>query len=302
MARFNVISAKNNYGQEVIIRTIVRDGVTWYVVSDFCKGIDFPNTYSTKAYMSPENMDLLYANKKSYIVATYDGLKEMDGKFRNKRTVDHYKLLMQQISDKTWPIDPKRLEARFLSPAADFGVTPEAKAKTFPSSNPTVTIIKLQLWDKNLKQCYIRSIEKNGETWLFASDVCDIIEYKNPSGMRILISPENYDKQEIDGKERLLINYDGMKQLKGRLSKKKTAAAYNVLMWNLEKDVFSQKKAKTETDAEIQQSTPQAKEEDVTKYIKDNDESIGDILSTLINCGELLIDALKTIKAKRGES
>lgn len=299
MARFNVISAKNTYGQDVTIRMIDMDGVTWYVVSDFCKGIDFPNTYSTKAYMSPENMDLLYANNKSYIIATYDGLKEMDGKFRNKRTVDHYKLLMQQISDKTRPIDPKRLEARFLARAADFGATPEAKA--VPSANPSVKTIKLQLWDKNLKQYCIRSIEKNGETWLFASDVCDIIEYKNPSGMRILISPENYDKQEIDGKERLLINYDGMKQLKGRLSKKKTAAAYNVLMWNLEKDVFSQKKDKTEADAEIQQSTPQAKEEDITKHIKDNDESIGDILSTLINCGELLIDALKTIKAKLGE-
>lgn len=298
MARFNVISAKNNYGQDVTIRTIDRDGVTWYVVSDFCKGIDFPNTYSTKAYMSPENMDLLYANNKSYIIATYDGLKEMDGKFRNKRTVDHYKLLMQQISDKTRPIDPKRLEARFLAHAADFGVTPEAK--TAPSANPTVKTTKLQLWDKNLKQFCIRSIEKNGETWLFASDVCDIIEYKNPSGMRILISPENYDKQEIDGKERLLINYAGMKQLKGRLSKKKTAAAYNVLMWNLEKDVFSHKRDKTEAAPEIQ-SASDTKEEDVTKYIKDNDESIGDILSTLINCGELLIDALKTIKAKRGE-
>lgn len=183
MARFNVISAKNNYGQEVIIRTIDRDGVTWYVVSDFCKGIDFPNTYSAKAYMSPENMDLLYANNKSYIIATYDGLKEMDGKFRNKRTVDHYKLLMQQISDKTWPIDPKRLEARFLAPAADFGVTQEAKAA--PSANPTVKTTKLQLWDEKLKQFCIRSIEKNGETWLFASDVCDIIEYKNPSGLRV---------------------------------------------------------------------------------------------------------------------
>lgn len=183
MARFNVISAKNNYGQEVIIRTIDRDGVTWYVVSDFCKGIDFPNTYSTKAYMSPENMDLLYANNKSYIIATYDGLKEMDGKFRNKRTVDHYKLLMQQISDKTRPIDPKRLEARFLAHAADFGVTQEAKTDT--SAKPTVKTTKLQLWDKNLKQFCIRSIEKNGETWLFASDVCDIIEYKNPSGLRV---------------------------------------------------------------------------------------------------------------------
>lgn len=249
--------------------------------------------------MSPENMDLLYANNKSYIIATYDGLKEMDGKFRNKRTVDHYKLLMQQISDKTRPIDPKRLEARFLSPAADFGVKQDAK--TAPSANPTVNTIKLQLWDENLKQFCIRSIEKNGETWLFASDVCDIIEYKNPSGIRVLMSTENYDKQEIDGKERLLINYDGMKQLKGRLSKKKTAAAYNVLMWNLEKDVFSHKRDKTEVAVEIQQSTPEAKEEDVTKYIKDNDESIGDILSALINCGELLIDALKTIKAKRGE-
>ena len=298
MARFNVISAKNNYGQDVTIRTIVRDGVTWYVVSDFCKGIDFPNTYSTKAYISPENMDLLLANNRSYIIATYDGLKEMDGKFRNKRTVDHYKLLMQQISDKTRPIGPKRLEARFLAPAADFGVKPEAKA--VPSANPTVKTIELQLWDKNLKQLCIRSIEKNGETWLFASDVCDLIEYKNPSSMRILISPENYDKQEIDGKERLLINYDGMKQLKGRLAKKKTAAAYNVLMWNLEKDVFSQKKAKTEAAPEIQ-SASDTKEEDVTKYIKDNDESVGDILSTLIDCGELLIDALKTIKAKRGE-
>lgn len=298
MARFNVISAKNNYGQDVTIRTIDRDGVTWYVVSDFCKGIDFPSACITKAYMSPKNMDLLYANNKRYIIATYDGLKEMDGKFRNKRTVDHYKLLMQQISDKTRPIDPKRLEARFLSPAADFGVTQEAKVA--PSSNPTVKTTKLQLWDKNLKQYYIRSIEKNGETWLFASDVCDIIEYKNPSGMRILISPENYDKQEIDGRERLLINYDGMKQLKGRLAKKKTAAAYNVLMWNLEKDVFSYKRDETETDVK-NQSASDTKEEDVTKYIKDNDESIGDILSTLINCGELLIDELKTIKAKRGE-
>lgn len=300
MARFNVISAKNNYGQEVIIRTIDRDGVTWYVVSDFCKGIDFPNTYSTKAYMSPENMDLLYANNKSYIIATYDGLKEMDGKFRNKRTVDHYKLLMQQISDKTRPIDPKRLEARFLAHAADFGAKQDAKMA--PSANPTVKTTKLQLWDKNLiKQCYIRSIKKNGETWLFASDVCELIDYKNPSGLRVFFSPENYDKQEIDGKERLLINYAGMKQLKGRLSKKKTAAAYNVLMWNLEKYVFSHKKDETETDVKNQQSTPQAKEEDVTKHIKDNDESIGDILSTLINCCELLIDALKTIKAKRGE-
>ena len=299
MARFNVISAKNNYGQEVIIRTIDRDGVTWYVVSDFCKGIDFPNTYSTKAYMSPENMDLLYANNKSYIIATYDGLKEMDGKFRNKRTVDHYKLLMQQISDKTRPIDPKRLEARFLAHSADFGVKQDAK--TAPSANPTVKTTKLQLWDKDLKQCCIRSIEKNGETWFFALDVCDIIDYKNPSGMRILMSPENYDTQNINGVVRLLINYAGMKQLKGRLSKKKTAAAYNVLMWNLEKDVFAHKRDKTEAAPEIQQSTPQAKEEDVTKYIKDNDESIGDILSTLINCGELLIDALKTIKAKRGE-
>lgn len=300
MARFNVISAKNNYGQEVIIRTIVRDGVTWYVVSDFCKGIDFPNTYSTKAYMSPENMDLLYANNKSYIIATYDGLKEMDGKFRNKRTVDHYKLLMQQISDKTRPIDPKRLEARFLAHAADFGVTQEAKTKTDTSAKPTVNTIKLQLWDEKLKQLCIRSIEKNGETWLFAADVCELIDYKNPSGLRVFFSPENYDKQEIDGKERLLINYAGMKQLKGRLHKKKTAAAYNVLMWNLEKDVFSQKKAKTEAAPEIQ-SASDTKEKDVTKYIKDNDESIGDILSTLINCGELLIDALKTIKAKRGE-
>ena len=180
MARFNVISAKNNYGQDVTIRTIDRDGVTWYVVSDFCKGIDFPNTYSAKAYMSPENMDLLYANNKSYIIATFDWLKEMDGKFRNKRTVDHYKLLMQQISDKTRPIDPKRLEARFLAPAADFGVTPEAKAA--PSANPKVKTTKLQLWDEKLKQFCIRSIEKNGETWLFATDVCDIIEYKNPSG------------------------------------------------------------------------------------------------------------------------
>ena len=298
MARFNVISAKNNYGQEVIIRTIDRNGVTWYVVSDFCKGIDFPNTYSTNAYMSPENMDLLYANNKSYIIATYDGLKEMDGKFRNKRTVDHYKLLMQQISDKTRPIDPKRLEARFLAPAADFGVTQEAK--TAPSANPTVNTIKLQLWDEKLKQFCIRSIEKNGETWLFASDVCDIIEYKNPSGIRVLMSTENYDKQEIDGKERLLINYAGMKQLKGRLFKKKTADAYNVLMWNLEKDVFSHKRDETETDVKIQ-SASGTKEEDVTKYIKDNDESIGDILPTLINCCELLIDALKTIKAKRGE-
>ena len=298
MARFNVISAKNNYGQDVTIRTIDRDGVTWYVVSDFCKGIDFPNTYSTKAYMSPENMDLLYANKKRHIIATYDGLKEMDGKFRNKRTVDHYKLLMQQIADKTRPVDLKHLVARFPDPSANFSTTQEAK--TAPAAKPTVKTIELQLWDKNLKQFCIRSIEKNGETWLFASDVCDIIEYKNPSGLRVFFSPENYDKQEIDGKERLLINYDGMKQLKGRLAKKKTAAAYNVLMWNLEKDVFSQKKAKTEAAPEIQ-SASDTKEEDVTKYIKDNDESVGDILSTLIDCGELLIDALKTIKAKRGE-
>lgn len=299
MARFNVISVKNNYGQDVTIRTIDRDGVTWYVVSDFCKGIDFPNTYSTKAYISQKNRDLIYSNGNSYIVANYDGLNELEGKFRNKRTIAHYKLLMEQITKKTKPIDPKRLEARFLAPAADFGVTQEAKAA--PSANPTVKTTKLQLWDKNLiKQCYIRSIEKNGETWLFASDVCDIIEYKNHSGIRVLMSTENYDKQEIDGKERLLINYDGMKQLKGRLSKKKTADTYNVLMWNLEKDVFSHKRDKTETASEIQ-SASDTKEDDITKYIKDNDERIGDILSALINCGELLIDALKTIKAKRGE-
>lgn len=91
-----------------------------------------------------------------------------------------------------------------------------------------------------------------------------------------------------------------MKQLKGRLFKKKTAAAYNVLMWNLEKDVFSHKRDETETDVK-NQSASDTKEEDVTKYIKDNDESIGDILPTLINCCELLIDALKTIEAKRGE-
>ena len=80
----------------------------------------------------------------------------------------------------------------------------------------------------------------------------------------------------------------------------KMAAAYNVLMWNLEKYVFSHKRDKTEAAPEIQ-SASDTKEEDVTKHIKDNDESIGDILSALINCCELLIDALKTIKAKRGE-
>ena len=269
MERFDVISAKNNYGQDVTIRTIDRDGVTWYVVFDFCKGIDLVKTQSAKAYISQKNTDLIYSNGKRYIVANYDGLKELEGKLRKKRTIAHYKLLMEQIADKTRPIDPKRLEARFLAPAADFGVKPEAKA--VPSANPTVKTIELQLWDKNLKQFCIRSIEKNGETWLFASDVCELIDYKNPSGLRVFFSPENYDKQEIDGKERLLINYAGMKQLKGRLAKKKTASAYNVLMWNLEKDVFSHKRDETETDVKIQQSTPQSKEEDVTKYIKDND-------------------------------
>ena len=158
------------------------------------------------------------------------------------------------------------------------------------SVNPTIKTTTFSWWDKDSKHFCIRAIKRNGEIWLFASDVCGIIEYKNPSGLRVFMSPENYDTQKINGKERLLINHDGIKQLKGRLSKKKTANAYNELMVRLERDVF----------AEIQQSTPQAKEEDITKYIKDNDESIGDILSTLINCGELLIDALKTIEAKRG--
>ena len=52
MERFDVISAKNNYGQDVTIRTIDRDGVTWYVVFDFCKGIDLVKTQSAKAYIS----------------------------------------------------------------------------------------------------------------------------------------------------------------------------------------------------------------------------------------------------------
>ena len=165
------------------------------------------------------------------------------------------------------------------------------KAKAAFSVNPMVKTITFSWWDKDLKHFCIRAIKRNGEIWLFASDVCGSIEYKNPSGLRVYMSQENYGIQKINGKEHLLINHDGMKQLKGRLSKKKTANAYNELMVRLERDVF----------AETQQSTPQAKEEDITKYIKDNDESIGDILSTLINCYKLLIDALKTLEEKRGE-